>query len=79
MLLASEYPLRQWAEGMPLAGEARGWEAHAADRQMGLEGLKKEREVACPPPGGTGGHQAAVRACELSSLCPIPVPGSRHS
>lgn len=41
-LLVSEYLLRQQAESTPQAGEAHGWEAHAAARQRDLEGLQKE-------------------------------------
>lgn len=73
--MASECPLRKWSEETSLAGEARGWEACMAPRQRGLEGLEKEQGVASPPPGGIGDHQAAVRACELGCLCPMPVPG----
>lgn len=39
--LASECPLRPWAEGTQVAGEAGGWEAGAAAWQRDLEGLEK--------------------------------------
>ncbi|XP_049652967.1 uncharacterized protein LOC126036800 isoform X2 [Accipiter gentilis] len=51
------------------AGAERG---RAAD-----PGPQEEREAPSPPPGGSGGRQAAVRPSEPSCLSPTPGPGTR--